>query len=132
MCTSVEKRYVCSHTLIYCILTLFCAVFGGIYEYFSYGVYSNSMLYAFMFPLAGGLLPLTVILFTGKIRLNRYIRTFIYIYNSGIAVLTVGSILKGVLDIYGTTNHLIRYYNILGPIFLLVGIIGYIISYKRA
>lgn len=90
------------------------------------------MIYAFAFPLAGGLLPLILIIFTEKFRLNRTIRTFIYLYDSGIALFTVGSILKGVLDIYGTTNHLIKYYNILGAVFLAVGLIGYLYSYKRS
>lgn len=132
MCTSDEKKFLYRHALIYCILTLFCAAFGGIYEHFSYGVYSNNMIYAFAFPLAGGLLPLILIIFTEKFRLNRTIRTFIYLYDSGIALFTVGSILKGVLDIYGTTNHLIKYYNILGTVFLAVGLIGYLYSYKRS
>ena len=36
----------------------YSAVLGAVYELFSHGVYSYFMLYAFLFPLAGGALPL--------------------------------------------------------------------------
>ncbi len=132
MCTSDEKNYLYKHALIYCIITLFCAAFGGIYEHFSYGVYSSNMLYAFIYPLAGGILPVIIVILTGKFRLTPQTRMSVYMYNSGIALFTVGSILKGVLDIYGTTNHLIKYYYVCGSVLLLIGIVGYIFSYKRA
>ena len=37
----------------YLLVSLFCALFGGVYEYFSHEVYSNCMIYAFFIPLAG-------------------------------------------------------------------------------
>ena len=44
------------------------------------------------------------------------------LYHSGIAALTVGSIVRGVLDIYGTTNALADYYWIIGGFGVLFGI----------
>ena len=41
----------------YLAVTLVCAAFGAVYEIFSHGVYSYFMLYAFAFPLCGGVLP---------------------------------------------------------------------------
>ena len=42
----------------YAAASLFCALFGAVYELFSHEVYSYSMIYAFIIPLAGGaLLP---------------------------------------------------------------------------
>ncbi len=90
------------------------------------------MLYAFIIPLAGGLLPVTLLMLTGKFRLTRSVRRFIHIYDSGVATLTVGSILKGVLDIYGTTNRLIVFYAAFGSALLLLGGIGYMITYKHS
>lgn len=44
-------------SLGYLLSALFCALFGAVYELFSHEVYSYSMIYAFLFPLAGGTLP---------------------------------------------------------------------------
>ena len=41
----------------YLWISIFFAVFGGIYEYFSHGVYSYFMIYAFMIPLVLGTVP---------------------------------------------------------------------------
>ena len=104
---------------IYLLISLFCILFGAIYEVFSHEVYSFYMIYAFIFPLAGGVLPFL------KIALSN---TGVYpgiaariIYNSGIATLTVGSILRGILDIYGTSNHLLIVYWIAGTALTIVG-----------
>ena len=44
-------------TLSYLFLSLFVLLFGQIYEHFSHGVYSNYMIFAFLFPLLGLFLP---------------------------------------------------------------------------
>lgn len=49
------------------------------------------------------------------------------LYNSGIAALTVGNLVKGALDIYGTTNHLTIIYLITGLVLILAGAIQYIV-----
>lgn len=43
------------------------------------------------------------------------------LYHSGIATFTVGSIVRGVLDIYGTANHLLNLYWITGTALTLLG-----------
>lgn len=43
-------------------------------------------------------------------------------WGSGIAALTVGSIFRGVLDIYGTTNRLVIVYPVVGGILLAAGL----------
>ena len=45
--------------------------------------------------------------------------------------LTVGSLVKGALDIYGTTNHLTIIYLIVGLVLILAGTIQYIIDCRR-
>ena len=42
---------------IYVCVSIFCALFGGVYEYFSHGVRSNYMIFAFMVPLLAGAAP---------------------------------------------------------------------------
>lgn len=51
---------------VYLFLTLFCILFGAIYEVFSHGVFSYFMLYAFVVPLVGGVIPFFAIGYGGK------------------------------------------------------------------
>lgn len=107
----------------YMLLAIFCALFGGVYECFSHDVYSFSIIYAFAFPLAGGSLPFfTIFLIKAKFYPCAFARN---LYHSGIATLTAGSFIRGVLDIYGTTNGLIKYYSIAGIALVVTGIFIY-------
>ena len=100
----------------YIKISLFIALFGAIYELFSHEVYSYHMIYAFVIPLAGGALPFLAIAmgrakrYPGKISRS--------LYHAGIATLTVGSIMSGVLAIYGTTNNLLGAYWIIGGLLI--------------
>lgn len=105
-------------TFVYLLISVFFALFGGVYERFSHGVYSYDMLYAFAYPLAGGAVPFLALGLIGKWP-GAIART---IWHCGIATLTVGSIIRGVLEIYGTTNGLTVCYGIAGWALLLVGI----------
>ena len=46
------------YSFIYLAAAIFCALFGAIYEFFSHGVFSFFMIYAFAIPLAAGAFPL--------------------------------------------------------------------------
>ena len=61
------------------------------------------MLFAFLIPLIFG--------FLGSIFFRKI--SYLYLYDLGIITLTIGSIMKGILDIYGTTNKLINIYLII-------------------
>lgn len=113
---------------IYLFISIFCILFGAVYEYFSHEVYSYFMLYAFVFPLVGGTLPFFGIIFCGMPIPNSLSCN---LYHSGIAALTAGSLFQGALEIYGTTNRLVSLYWILGILFSLAGIILYFICSKR-
>ena len=88
-------------TIRYLFLSVFVFVFAQIYEYFSHGVYSNYMLYAFLIPFLGLTVP-RFLLYSLKKTLPANSR---FLWKSGIATLTVGSIYKGVLEIYGTNGY---------------------------
>ena len=108
---------------IYLLCTIFCAFFGAVYEAFSFGVFSYYMIYAFAIPLLLGTLPLfTAVLLKKKcpddLTLN--------LWNCGTAVLTVGCMIKGVLEIYGTTNRLLTAYPAAGAVFLVSAFISHI------
>lgn len=103
--------------IIYFYVALFCVLFAAIYEYFSHGVYSNYMIYAFAIPLLfGSFVMFGIKKFGCGLSLPT---SALYLYHSGIAALTVGSIFTGVLEIYGTTNQLLRVYWVFGGICIL-------------
>ncbi len=107
--------------LVYLILSVFCALFGAVYELFSHEIYSFYMIYAFGFPLVGGALPYGILsAFHLRKSSSALARN---LYHSGIAALTVGSIVRGILDIYGTTNSLSRYYWFFGIFAVAAGIV---------
>ena len=94
--------------LIYLIISVFCALLGGVYEVFGHGIYSFHMIYAFGFPLVLGALPFMIICMA-KIKLYPS-NASLGCYHMAIATATIGSILQGALDIYGTTNSLMIAY----------------------
>jgi hypothetical protein len=71
------------------------------------------MYLAFLIPLFGIIIKITL-----KIIFPNYNNLFSKLYDSSIMTFTIGSIIKGVIEIYGTTNHLITIYLIFGIILL--------------
>lgn len=112
----------------YIFLTIFTVIFDRIYSIFSHGVSSSSMNFMFLFPLIGGVIfYLLVALFLGNFNYENFRFTF-NIYNSGIAIVTVRSLLNGILEIAGTSSPYLPLFNILGWSFILIGI--FLILYK--
>ncbi len=101
----------------YLAVTALTALFGGVYEIFSHGVWSGWMVYAFAFPLALGALPFSW-LALGRRPLPR--RWVCRLHHSGVATLTIGSIMEGVFAIYGTTSRLTIVYWIVGIALLIL------------
>ncbi len=117
--SDINNRKAIKVTLIYLVISCFCALFGAVYERFSHEVYSFFMIYAFAFPLAGGALPFAAYALTGANYPSAIARN---LYHAGIATLTVGSIVQGVLAIYGTANDLSRFYWIAGAGLVIAGV----------
>ena len=123
LCTSdiSGKKQAEQTAFVYFGIALFCALFGAVYELFSHEVYSFFMIYAFGFPLAGGTLPFWLLArkgcgwYPGTAARN--------LYHSALATFTVGSLIRGVLEIYGTTNVLSGYYFKAGSVLLAVAVI---------
>lgn len=104
----------------YVAATVFVLAFGFIYEYYSHQVYSIFMQYAFIVPLLGFVTYL--VMYKNRVVPNKL---FVNLFNCSIVTLTLGSIMKGFLDIYGTTNGLIIVYVILGLLLMFVSIVGF-------
>lgn len=109
----------------YLIVTLVCAGFGAVYEFFSHGVYSYYILYAFMIPFLGGTVYFYCILYFRSKIPGCIARRF---QHFGILTLTVGCMVCGILEIYGTTNHLVIFYFIVGGMFLVIGNFMYLLQ----
>ena len=110
-----KKKRTLQTALVYLAASLFCVLFGAVYEIFSHGVYSYFMIYAFLIPLAGGALP-WLLMGLSLCKCDRRLpETAIQaLYHCGIISLTVGSLMTGVLSIYGTTNRLTSVYWAIG------------------
>lgn len=115
MSTSATERTAFS----YLLATILVAVFGGVYEVFSHGVWSAFMVYAFAFPLILGVLPFSWLALQKKPLPGVW---SCRLHHAGVTTLTVGSVMEGALAIYGTTNHLTIWYWIVGCALLLTGL----------
>ena len=98
--------------LIWMGITLFCIIFAFVYEMFSFGVYSMNMILMFLYPLLLGALPCLL--------LHKAAGRF---WNDGILLLTGGSLLAGVLEIYGTSSSLTDMIRWLGIVFVVLDLI---------
>ena len=107
-------------SLIYLWISIFLFIFGQIYEYFSHGVYSSYMMFAFLIPFIGLFIPSLL----SNLILKRKITDNVTLpWKCGIATLTVGSIYKGVLEIYGTSGTFEQVYLIIGSLLCIIATI---------
>lgn len=123
--SGINKKFFKTSFAYFCV-SLFLLLFGAVYEYFSHGVYSYFMIYAFAIPLVFGAFVyfIRALISGDKKRLN----TSDMLYCGAISVFTAGSITKGIIDIYGTTNKNLKIYVFLGACLLAASIIYRIIN----
>ena len=105
----------------YLAASIVIAAAAAVYGLFSHGVYSYFMTYAFMIPLLAGALPHLITAMKGgdsaaaeKLIGSRNLQL------AFIVTLTVGSLLKGALDIYGTTSRLLIAYPVIAAALLAI------------
>ena len=102
-------------------LAVFCVVFTAIYESFSHGAVSTQMRCMFLMPLVGCALPALVCLLTP---LHRHVcRPAFNLWNSGLAVWTVGCLFRGIVNISGRFTDLDSIYWVTGWIFLAAAVV---------
>lgn len=105
------------------------AVLSFIYELFSHHVYSGAMIFAFAYPLVLGAGLFTLLLHQKHPVSPHWTLDF---YHAGVMTLTVGSFFRGVLEIYGTTNHLWAIYLYAGLALLLIGLLCIVLRRRTA
>ena len=120
--------------LVYLAVSLLCIAVNKIYATFGHGVSSDAMTWMFLYPLMGGILflPLSGIVIPKVSRVTGH-RAFFNIYNSGIAMLTAGSFLKGIMEIAGTSSKYVVIYYQMGWSFIVFAfVLGMIHRYSKS
>ena len=113
------KKTVISYTLI----TTFFFAFSRIYEAFSFGETSVHMHYLFAVPLVGGIILailLKVLPYLSRISLN--------LWNSAVAIVTTGTLFRGIVNLSGRSTTLDALYWYVGISFAILAILSTFIN----
>ena len=109
------KKTVISYTLI----TIFFFAFSRIYEAFSFGETSVHMHYLFAVPLVGGII-LAILLkafaYFSRLSLN--------LWNSAVAIITTGTLFRGIVNLSGRSTTLDQPYWFVGIGFTILAILS--------
>ena len=124
-----KKRLAGRQAIIYIAVSLFCGLFSAAYEHFSHGVYSDYMIWLFAFPAFLGVLPYIGISLSGRFPMPS--RQAAGAWDCGITTLTLGSCVRGALDIYGTSATLTAVYFPTGLALLAAGLLLYLLGGRR-
>ncbi len=107
-------------------MTAFLFIFSRIYESLSYGEVSVFMHYMFCATLVGGILLLGIL----QVKPNLSRITY-NLWNSGIATITAGCFLRGIINLSGRSTTLDQPYWYVGAGFLALSLITLFISDTR-
>ena len=113
------KKTVISYTLV----TIFFFAFSRIYEAFSFGETSVHMHYLFAVPLVGGVILsilLKVLPYLSRISLN--------LWNSAVAIVTTGTLFRGIVNLSGRSTTLDAPYWYVGISFAIIAILSTFIN----
>ena len=105
----------------YFVASLAAMGFSAIYEYFSHGVYSVFMVGLAVWPLVLGVLPSWLAGIDGAAEPTPLVRTLLA---AGILTLALGSLVTGVMEIYGSTSAFTPVYWVLGGAIMLAAFIA--------
>lgn len=118
------KKQLRKTTLVYLALSATAIAVDLIYGIFGHDVHSAAMTWMFLYPLIGGTLFYTLVnIFVPHIVGLKTYRMFYNSYNSGIAALTIGSFLKGILEIAGASSQYVQYFYIAGSLLSTFGLL---------
>ena len=128
MSTSVinpNKKRFKKTAISYTLITIFFFAFSRIYEAFSFGETSVHMHYLFTVPLVGGII-LTIFL---KV-LPHFSRISLNLWNSAVAIITAGTLFRGIVNLSGRSTTLDAPYWYVGIVFAVLAIISIFIQTK--
>ena len=105
----------------YGIVAAFCGVFSAVYLHYSYGQSSPFLVLLFLPPLLLGLVPAETLLLTDRVRLaSKPVRN---LWNSGVATLTTGFLVRAVINISGRYTHYDILYWVLSAAFFALAVL---------
>lgn len=120
-----NKKRLKKTVISYILITIFFFAFSRIYEAFSFGETSVHMHYLFTVPLVGGII-LTIFL---KV-LPHFSRISLNLWNSAVAIITAGTLFRGIVNLSGRSTTLDAPYWYVGIVFAVLAIISIFIQTK--
>jgi hypothetical protein len=121
-----DGRHAARRTIVvYLAGALVCVCITNIYALFGHGVRSASMDFMFLYPLlCGAAVYLLAHLLFPTLGRRRLYRAACNLYNSGIAAITAGAMLRGIVEIAGTDSDWIPLFRYAGCCFLVVAVLA--------
>ena len=99
--TNLGKKRFKKTVISYTLITIFFFAFSRIYEAFSFGETSVHMHYLFAVPLVGGII-LAILLKAPPY----FYRISLNLWNSAIAIITTGTLFRGIVNLSGRSTTL--------------------------
>ena len=121
--TNLGKKRFKKTVISYTLITIFFFAFSRIYEAFSFGETSVHMHYLFAVPLIGGIL-LAIFL---KV-LPHFSRISLNLWNSAVAIITAGTLFRGIVNLSGRSTTLDAPYWYVGIGFAVLAIVTIFIN----
>lgn len=117
--TNLGKKRFKKTVISYTLITIFFFAFSRIYEAFSFGETSVHMHYLFAVPLVGGII-LAILLkafaYFSRLSLN--------LWNSAVAIITTGTLFRGIVNLSGRSTTLDQPYWYVGIGFTILAILS--------
>ena len=121
--TNLDKKRFKKTVISYTLITIFFFAFSRIYEAFSFGETSVHMHYLFAVPLIGGIL-LAIFL---KV-LPHFSRISLNLWNSAVAIITAGTLFRGIVNLSGRSTTLDTPYWYVGIGFAILAVVTIFIN----
>ncbi len=117
MSTSSDKNST-QKMAFYGYLALLLMACVNLYEFFSHQVYSQVMRMVWLYPILGGLVMI------GLFERWMVFRTIsLYLWKMAMFTLSIGHILFGIFEIYGSETNIVYLYFFMGGLLVLVSIV---------
>lgn len=124
--TNTENKRTIRTFITYLALTSFLFIFSRVYESLSYGETAFHMHYLFCVTLIDGSLLL------GLMAIHRTLSRLTYnLWNSGVATITAGFLLRGIINLSGRSTTLDQPYWYVGAGFLILAVISLFIKQAK-
>ena len=121
--TNLGKKRFKKTVISYTLITIFFFAFSRIYEAFSFGETSVYMHYLFTVPLVGGII-LAILLKA----LPQFSRISFNLWNSAVAIITAGTLFRGIVNLSGRSTALDAPYWYVGIGFSVLAILSIFIK----